>query len=68
VGAGAEALSHAIGGDAGIIVVLAILVVIAAVIYYQSRASRVDHNNVNAEWTGSVAPPAEPAQPAKAPA
>jgi hypothetical protein len=31
-------------------------VVIAAVIYLRSRASKVDHRNVNAEWTGAVSP------------
>jgi PiT family inorganic phosphate transporter len=59
VGAGAEALAHAIGGSAGVIVDLIILAAIAGVIYWRSRASKVDHNNVNDEWTGSVAP-AEP--------
>ena len=56
VGAGAEALAHAIGGSAGVIVDLIILAAIAGVIYWRSRASKVDHNNVNDEWTGSVAP------------
>jgi inorganic phosphate transporter, PiT family len=60
VGAGADELAHAIGGTLGVVVDLLILVAIAAVIYYRSRANKVDHNNVNAEWTGSVAP-AEPA-------
>jgi hypothetical protein len=27
-----------------------------ALIYWRSRGSKVDHNNVNAEWTGTVAP------------
>jgi PiT family inorganic phosphate transporter len=65
VGAGAYALAHAIGGDAGIIVDLVILIAIATTIYLRSRKSRVGHDNVNSEWTGSVAPseasvPAEP--------
>jgi hypothetical protein len=34
------------------------------VIFWKSRASKVDHNNVNDEWTGTVAP-AEP-EPAAA--
>ncbi len=41
------------------IVDLVILVALAAFIYVRSRATKVDHNNVNDEWTGSVAP-AEP--------
>ena len=64
VGAGAYALAHLIGGTAGVIVDLLILVAIAAFIYLRSRANKVDHNNVNDEWTGSVAP-AEP-EPATA--
>jgi PiT family inorganic phosphate transporter len=62
VGAGAFALAHVIGGDAGVIVDTIILIAIAAGIYWRSRSTKVDHNNVNAEWTGSVAPPAEPAE------
>jgi inorganic phosphate transporter, PiT family len=64
VGAGAEALAHAIGGTLGVIVDLIILLAVVAVIYIRSRGSKVDHNNVNDEWTGGVAP-AEP-QPAAA--
>ena len=64
VGAGAYALAHVIGGTAGVIVDLLLLVAIAAFIYLRSRATKVDHNNVNDEWTGSVAP-AEP-EPAAA--
>jgi PiT family inorganic phosphate transporter len=64
VGAGAYALAHLIGGTAGVIVDLLILVAIAAFIYLRSRANKVDHNNVNDEWTGSVAS-AEP-EPATA--
>jgi inorganic phosphate transporter, PiT family len=63
VGAGAEGLARAVGGS-GVILDLVILVVLAGVIYWKSRASKVDHNNVNGEWTGSVAP-AEP-EPAAA--
>jgi PiT family inorganic phosphate transporter len=64
VGAGAEALAHGIGGSIGVVIDLIILVAVAAFIYLRSRANKVDHNNVNDEWTGSVAP-AEP-QPAAA--
>jgi len=64
VGAGAEGLARAIGGTPGVIVDLLILLAVVAVIYWRSRGSKVDHNNVNDEWTGSVAP-AEP-EPAAA--
>jgi PiT family inorganic phosphate transporter len=59
VGAGAEALAHAIGPTAGVIVDLVILIAVAGFIYWRSRATKVDHNNVNDEWTGSGTP-AEP--------
>jgi PiT family inorganic phosphate transporter len=64
VGAGAEALAHGIGGTVGVIIDLIILLAVVALIYWRSRASKVDHKNVNAEWTGTVTP-AEP-QPAAA--
>ena len=56
VGAGAEFLARAIGHTPGVIAVLVILAAIAATVYWRSRANKVDHNNVNEEWTGSVAP------------
>ena len=58
-------LAHAVSGTPGVIVLLVILAAIAAVIYWRSRASKVDHNNVNDEWTGSVAPAEQP-EPAAA--
>ena len=62
VGAGAYALANAVHGSAGVIVILIILAVLVAFIYYRSRKTKVDHNNVNAEWSGSVVPAeAEPA-------
>jgi inorganic phosphate transporter, PiT family len=64
VGAGAYALAHAIGGDAGVIVDLIILLAVVALIYWRSRGNKVDHNNVNDQWSGSDAP-AEP-EPAAA--
>jgi inorganic phosphate transporter, PiT family len=64
VGAGAYALADVIGGTTGVVVDLLILVAVSVFIYLRSRASKVDHNNVNDEWTGSAAP-AEP-QPAAA--
>jgi PiT family inorganic phosphate transporter len=65
VGAGADALARAIGGTAGVIVDLVILAAVAATIYLRSRSTKVDHNNVNAEWAGSVAQTTEP-EPAAA--
>jgi inorganic phosphate transporter, PiT family len=56
VGAAAEALSHAIGGTAGIVVILVILAALSGLIWVRSRATKVDHKNVNAEWTGPVDP------------
>jgi inorganic phosphate transporter, PiT family len=55
VGAGAEGLARAIGGTPGVIVDLLILLAVVAVIYWRSRGSKVDHNNVNDEWDGGVA-------------
>jgi PiT family inorganic phosphate transporter len=63
-GALAYWLAHGIGGSAGVIVLLAILAGLAGTIYWRSRATKVNHSNVNDEWTGSVTP-SEP-QPAAA--
>jgi PiT family inorganic phosphate transporter len=60
VGAAAYALANVIGGTAGAVVVFVILVAVALAIYLRSRKAPVSHDNVNAEWTGSVVP-AEPA-------
>ncbi len=46
------------------IILLIILAALAGAIYWRSRATKVDHNNVNDEWSGRVAP-AEP-EPAAA--
>jgi PiT family inorganic phosphate transporter len=64
VGAAAYGLADGIGGTIGVVIDLLILVAVSGFIYWRSRATKVDHNNVNDEWTGSVAP-AEP-QPAAA--
>jgi inorganic phosphate transporter, PiT family len=66
VGAGAEALAHGIGGTIGVVVDLILLAALAVFIYIRSRGSKVDPNNVNAEWTGSVAPAEEPTATAAA--
>jgi inorganic phosphate transporter, PiT family len=65
VGAAAEALAHGIGGTLGVVVDLILLAVLGGFIYWRSRGSKVDHNNVNAEWTGGVTP-TEPAEPVAA--
>ncbi len=57
VGAGAYALANAIGGTAGVVVDTILLIAIAASIYWRSRKTSVNPDNVNAEWTGTVAPP-----------
>jgi inorganic phosphate transporter, PiT family len=59
VGAASYGIAHGIGGTAGVIVILVILAALSGLIYWRSRQTKVDHNNVNAEWTGTVAP-AEP--------
>ena len=56
VGAAAYALAHAVHGTLGVIVILIILAGLAGLIFWRSRSGKVDHNNVNAEWTGTVAP------------
>ena len=37
-------------------VMFAVLALCAAAFYVKSRGSRVGHDNVNDDWTGSVAP------------
>jgi PiT family inorganic phosphate transporter len=59
-GAAGYGLANVIGGTAGVIVVFVILAAIAGFIYLRSRKTPVSHDNVNAEWAGSV----EPAVPA----
>jgi inorganic phosphate transporter, PiT family len=66
VGAGSYALAHVADGDAGIIVDLVLLIAVAASIYIKSRATAVRHDNVNAEWAGTVAPRSEEREPAAA--
>jgi len=65
VGAAAEALAHGIGGTLGVVIDLIILAALAGFIYYRSRGNKVDPSNVNAEWTGDLAP-AEPTAPVAA--
>ena len=64
VGAIAYYIAHGIGGTLGVVVDVVLLAAVGGFIFWRSRATKVDHNNVNAEWSGSVAPAAEPAEPA----
>jgi inorganic phosphate transporter, PiT family len=54
VGAIAYWIADLIGGDLGIVVVMALLIVMAGAIYLRSRRSVVNHRNVNAEWDGAM--------------
>ena len=56
VGAGAYGIAAGVHGTFGVIVVLLILAALCALIYWRSRGTKVDHKNVNSEWTGGVAP------------
>jgi len=56
VGALSYWLAHGIGGSLGVIILLAVLAGLSGAIYLRSRANKVDHNNVNDEWSGGVAP------------
>jgi PiT family inorganic phosphate transporter len=60
VGAGSYALANGVGGTAGVLVTLALLLAVAGFIYLRSRGSTVNSANVNTEWTGTVAPGATP--------
>ena len=54
VGALAYALIHGIGGVLGTTVGFVTLSSIATAIWLRSRAVRIDHTNVNADWEGSL--------------
>ncbi|MDT5147935.1 MAG: inorganic phosphate transporter, PiT family, partial [Mycobacterium sp.] len=54
VGAVTYWIVHLIGGYPGAIIGFGLLVAVAATIYIRSRRVKVDHNNVNAEWEGSL--------------
>jgi PiT family inorganic phosphate transporter len=66
VGAGAYGLADVIGGTWGVVVILIILAALSGLIYFRSRSSKVDHQNVNAEWTGTVVPAEQPERAAAA--
>ena len=65
VGAAAYGIAHGVGGTFGVILVLVVLAALCGLIYWRSRDTKVDHQNVNAEWQGSLAP-AETPEPAAA--
>jgi PiT family inorganic phosphate transporter len=54
VGALTYFVVHKIGGYPGAIIGFSLLVATAAVIYVQSRKTKVDASNVNAEWKGDL--------------
>jgi inorganic phosphate transporter, PiT family len=54
VGALTYYVVHLIGGYPGAIVGFGLLVAVSATIYVRSRKTKVDHNNVNAEWEGDL--------------
>jgi len=66
VGAAAYGIAYGVGGTFGVVLDLIILAGLSGFIYWRSRATKVDHNNVNAEWTGGVAPEKVPAATAAA--
>ncbi|MBL1075649.1 inorganic phosphate transporter [Nocardia sp. 2] len=55
VGAVCWALLHAIGGTAGVLVVFALLIAAAALIWLRSKRSAVNSHNVNDDWKGAAA-------------
>jgi PiT family inorganic phosphate transporter len=55
VGAAAYGLANGLGGTAGVITDAVLLLAVVMVIYLRSRVTKVDHTNVNDDWTGSVA-------------
>jgi inorganic phosphate transporter, PiT family len=54
-------IANGIGGTAGVVVGLLLLIGVAGLIYARSRATTVNASNVNSEWEGSVKP-SEPAR------
>jgi inorganic phosphate transporter, PiT family len=66
VGALAYGIAYGVGGTFGVVIDLILLAALSGFIFWRSRATKVDHNNVNAEWTGGVAPEKVPAETAAA--
>jgi len=54
VGAVTYWIVHLIGGYPGAIIGFGLLAAVSTLIYIRSRKTKVDHNNVNAEWEGSL--------------
>jgi phosphate/sulfate permease len=54
VGAVTYWIVHLIGGFPGAIIGFSLLVAVSAAIYVRSRKNKVDHNNVNNDWEGSL--------------
>jgi PiT family inorganic phosphate transporter len=59
VGALCWELAHAVGGGVGIVLVFAILVAAATLMFRHSRKTKIDLNNVNDEWEGGLTPAGE---------
>ena len=57
VGAGSYKVAEAIGGLAGILVVLVLMLAMAAVMWARANRAPVTSENVNEEWAGELAPP-----------
>ena len=66
VGAISYGIAYGVGGTFGVILVLILLAALSGFIYWRSRATKVDHNNVNSEWTGGVSPDKVPVETAAA--
>ena len=62
VGAVAYWAAHGIGGTAGVVVIFIVLVLASIAFYIASRHPAVTPENVNAAWTGSVAPASQPTE------
>lgn len=62
VGGVAFKVAEVIGGTLGVLVMGALMAAFAAALYWASRRAPVNHENVNAEWSGSR--PTPHAQPA----
>ncbi|HET9874956.1 MAG TPA: anion permease [Mycobacterium sp.] len=54
VGAGTYVLIHTLGGYLGAGIGFVLLAAVVLAIWLQSRKAPIDHNNVNAEWDGSL--------------
>ena len=63
VGAICWELAHVIGGGIGIVVVFAILVAAATLMFRHSRKTKINPNNVNDEWEGGLVPTSERVEP-----